>query len=193
MHKWLIIVYSVPLLRQESSVSSQIQRIKANKQKLGLAWNICSAVFCGVLCLTTKAFFIRRVLFVTCFQYGHCEVLIYLTEPGPALWHAKLPCLFSYTHWLHISGRKLTAFQQPSHGLDNILWVEERTRCFQCFTVTLSRDKFKSEAAAGKTRCTDAHIHTHTGFSFKSQLWLTHPTRNVVCGCVLNMVKVSIK
>lgn len=100
MHQWLICVYPVPLFRQESSVSSQIQCIKANKQKLGLAWSICSPVFCGVLCLTTKALFIRRVLFVTCFQYGHCEVLIYPTEPGPALWHANPLCLFSYTHTL---------------------------------------------------------------------------------------------
>lgn len=146
-------------MRQESSVSSQIQCIKSNKQKLALAWGICSPVFCGVLCLTTKTFFIQRVLFVTCFQYGHCEVLIYLTEPGPALWHAKLLCLFSYTRWLHISGRKLTAFQQLTHGWDNILWVEERTRCSQCFTVTLSRDKFKSEAAAAHT-CTQMRTYT---------------------------------
>lgn len=37
------------------------------------------------------------------------------------------------------------------------------------------------------------YAHVHTGFSFKSRLCLTHQTRNVVCGCVLNMVKVSIK
>lgn len=36
-------------------------------------------------------------------------------------------------------------------------------------------------------------VHVHTGFSFKSRLCLTHQTRNAVCGCVLNMVKVSIK
>lgn len=56
---------------------------KSERQKLGLARGICSPVFCGVLRLTTKAFFIRLVLFVTCFQYGGCEVLIYLTEPRP--------------------------------------------------------------------------------------------------------------
>lgn len=33
--------------------------------------------------LTTKTFFIRHVLFVTCFQYGRCEVVIYRTEPRP--------------------------------------------------------------------------------------------------------------
>ena len=36
-------------------------------------------------------------------------------------------------------------------------------------------------------------VRAHTGFSFKSKLCLTHQTRNVVCGCVLNMLKVSIK
>lgn len=87
-------------------------------------------------------------------------------------------CLFSYTRWPHISGRKLTAFQQLTHGWDNILWVEERTRCSQCFTVTLSRDKFKSKAAAARIRRT--HAHVHTGFSFKPRLCLTH--QNKKCG-----------
>lgn len=36
-----------------------------------------------MLRLTTKPSFIRRLLFVTCFQYGRCEVRIRLTEPRP--------------------------------------------------------------------------------------------------------------
>ena len=60
----------------------------------------CIFVACCVL--TTKTFFIQRVLFVTCFQYGHCEVLIYLTEPGPRFMTRKAAVpLFLHTLAAH--------------------------------------------------------------------------------------------
>lgn len=55
-----------------------------------------------MLRLTTKTFFIRHVLFVTCFQYGRCEVLIYLTEPQPGFVTRKAAVpLFRHTLAAH--------------------------------------------------------------------------------------------
>jgi len=191
VHKSFIVVYSVALCEaRKSSASSQIHsEIKQAKISHGMRYLLP--------CILWRAVFdYKDFLYSLCFT---CHLFPIWTSWSPdlsdgarALFYDTQSCCasFLYTRWLHISGRKLTAFQQLTHGWDNILWVEERTRCSQCFTVTLSRNKFKSEAAAAKTH---THAHAHTGFSFKSRLSLTHQTRDVVCGCVLNMVKVSIK
>lgn len=71
---------------------------KSERQKLGLARGICSPVFCGVLRPTTKTSFIRHVLFVTCFQYGRCEVLIYPREPRPGCVTRRSGCASFPTH-----------------------------------------------------------------------------------------------
>lgn len=83
---------------------------EVKQAKISQGYEVFAPLYFVACCVsTTKAFFIPHVLFVTCFQYGHREVLIYLTEPGPCFMTRKAAVpLFRHTlaahFWQEIDG-----------------------------------------------------------------------------------------
>ena len=73
-------------MRERTVFQVETRRIKSKQAKISLGVKRITPLRIFVACCVPdyKGFlYPADVLFVTWFQYGHCEVLSYLSEPGP--------------------------------------------------------------------------------------------------------------